>query len=246
MLNEIQRCKQVSRHHLDYTTIPSFQILSNSSRPYAAWAVDPEITHEGTTGKADVIRMFFHRNDLFGLVCAATWSQVKQKTDIAIYPCAISRELFDISFKSPVTWIHIGHFVRGNPQRRHHSISRTVVPLQYKWISPSSDCEHFGFAATLRNVTLCSLVDVRRRFWRKYYLHLDGRNLSEASNRSNVFRLFCDGYLWLASSVSFLFIWRWRQNVRPKLWCTSSGLHGVTSRKITLLLYIVNTFCRSR
>lgn len=88
---------------------------------------------------------------------------------------------------------------RGNPQRLHHSISPTVVPLQYKWISPFS----FGrwtfpdFAAILRNVMLCSLVEVHPTFLSKI-LPPSSRSKHKVSSR--MFSACFVMFIWLASS----------------------------------------------
>lgn len=109
-----------------------------------------------------------------------------------------------------------------------------IIPFHGQWYHPNTN-ELLLFLLTVK------ILDLRRPSSMWYGVVWYG--VSESSNQPKVFRLFFDGYV---VGFEYFSYWRWRQNVRPKPWCTWSGLHGVTSRKITLLLYIVITFCQSR
>jgi hypothetical protein len=71
------------------------------------------------------------------------------------------------------------------------------------------------------NITPCNLLEVNRRFGRTCRLHLQGRHLLS--------RRFLAGHI--------RWHWRWRY-VHPKRQLTFSGLHGVVSQKLGILLIL--------
>jgi hypothetical protein len=147
-----------------------------------------------------VVRISFHRNDLFGLVCAGCGLKWNKRLILRSLRVPSRGNCLTSCSSRPLPE-YISDNSRGDsPATASHHLTdsaTTLIQMNFPFSCWRWKFMHYniGFAATLRNTTQCSLVEVHWRFWGMYCLHLHSRSVSEASNQSNISRLFCDGYV---------------------------------------------------
>jgi hypothetical protein len=104
------------------------------------------------------------------------------------------------------------------------------LPAHYEWLLSISKSTIFW------NVTLCSPLNVNRRFGRTYRLHLQGQDnkLRKKLAWKHPLLAICfhAGFF-----LSLLFWpWKWRRYVPPKRRLTFKGLHSVISQNMVLFI----------
>jgi hypothetical protein len=122
--------------------------------------------------------------------------------------------------------------MRRRKDRPHIHVITSKILNKCSHCKSFSFSEHYKLQLLLKNTILCSAVEVHRRFGGMNCLHIQGWRMSQASNKQNTIRKMSGLISWLTYSSTVML-----ETADPKYLWTSTGLHGIKSQKIVLLLF---------